>query len=90
VQAQRLGAILLEFPQSFHYEPDQRRYLDALLRELAELPAVVEFRNAKWYNNRVFDACRKRGVGIASIDLPNLRGLPPVVDIVTAPIPTSA
>ncbi|MGO8693440.1 MAG: DUF72 domain-containing protein [Rectinemataceae bacterium] len=83
--AGRLGAVLLEFPSSFRYEPERRRYLDELLRELGGLPAVVEFRSADWYNNRVFDALRERGVGLASIDLPNLRGLPPVVDVVTAP-----
>lgn len=85
VKSERLGALLLQFPQSFHYEPDRRRYLDALLRELGGLSVVVEFRSAAWYNNRVFDAFRERGVGIASLDLPDLRGLPPIVDIVTAP-----
>ena len=83
--AGRLGAVLLEFPQSFHYEPERRRYLAELLGELAELPVVVEFRNMGWYNNRVFDALRERGVGLVSLDLPKLRGLPPTVDLVTAP-----
>ena len=83
--AGRLGAVLLEFPQSFHYEPGRRRYLDELLKGFGEVPLVVEFRNMGWYNNRVFDALRERRVGIASLDLPSLRGMPPVVDLVTAP-----
>jgi len=85
ISAGRLGAVLLQFPQSFHYEPERRRYLAELLGELAELPVVVEFRNMGWYNNRVFDALRERGVGLVSLDLPKLRGLPPTVDLVTAP-----
>ncbi|MDA8424526.1 MAG: DUF72 domain-containing protein [Treponema sp.] len=82
----RLGAVLLEFPPSFAYEPERRRYLDELLRELGGLPVVAEFRNIAWYNNRVFDALRERGVGLASMDVPELPGLPPAVDLVTSPV----
>jgi uncharacterized protein YecE (DUF72 family) len=82
----RLGAVLLQFPPSFPYEADRRRYLDALLGELAGLPLAVEFRNSAWYNNRVLDAFRERRVAIASPDLPDLKGLPPLMDVVTAPL----
>lgn len=84
VAAERLGAVLFQFPSSFHYEPDRRRYLDALLKEAADLPRVVEFRNGDWYNNRVFDALRDRGVTLASVDVPDIQGLPPSVDLVTS------
>lgn len=86
VNAQRLGAVLFQFPQSFHYEPDRRKYLDALLKKAEGLPLVVEFRNHDWYNNRVFDALRERGVALAAIDLPDLPNLPPPMDLVTAPL----
>ena len=82
----RLGALLFQFPYSFHYEVDRRRYLDALLSRFAELPLAVEFRNHEWYNNRVLDAFRARRVTIASLDLPALKGLPPVMDVVTSPL----
>ena len=85
-QAGKLGAVLLQFPYSFHYEPDRRRYLDALLRYLAPLPLATEFRNGQWYNNRTFDALRKRNVALVSLDLPELNGLPPIIDTVTAPL----
>lgn len=84
--AGRLGAVLFQFPQSFHYEPARRKYLDALLRKAEGLPSVVEFRNHEWYNNRVFDALRERGVALAAVDLPDLPGLPPATDLVTAPL----
>ena len=82
----KLGAVLLQFPYSFHYDPDRRRYLDAVLRHMGSLPLAIEFRNAQWYNNRTFQALRERNVALASIDLPALKGLPPVVDAKTADI----
>ena len=86
LKAGRLGALLFQFPYSFHYEPDRRRYLDAVLARFASLPLAVEFRNHEWYNNRVLDAFRERRVAIASLDLPALKGLPPVMDVVTSPL----
>ena len=81
----RLTAVLLQFPYSFHYDVDNRRYLDALLKELRELPVAVEFRVNDWYNNRVFESLSARGIALVSLDLPALKNLPPVVDVVTAP-----
>jgi uncharacterized protein YecE (DUF72 family) len=86
LEAERLAAVLFQFPYSFHYTPENRQYLDRLLREMRELPAVVEFRNAEWLNNRVFDALRERNAGFCSVDAPQLKGLPPSLDIVTSPI----
>lgn len=85
-KAGRLGAVLFQFPPSFRYEVDRRRYLDALLAEFSDFPVAVEFRNHEWYNNRVIDAFRSRRVAIASLDIPALEGLPPVMDVVTAPL----
>lgn len=86
VNAGRLGAVLFQFPPSFHYEAPRRKYLDALLRKAEGLPLVVEFRNHDWYNNRVFDALRERGVALAAIDLPDLPNMPPPMDLVTSPL----
>lgn len=79
-----LGALLLQFPYSFHYEIDRRRYLDALLNELTGFPLAVEFRNSQWYNNRTIDALRKRNVALVSLDLPPIKGLPPLMDVITS------
>ncbi len=86
VKAGRLGAVLFQFPSSFHYEPDRRRYLDALLRELGDLPSVVEFRNPAWQNTRVYDALRRRATGVCVTDMPDIRGLPQPADVVTSDI----
>lgn len=83
--AGKLGAILLQFPYSFHYEADQRRYLDKLLNTLASFPVAVEFRNNQWFNNRVIETFRQRNICLVSLDMPSLKGLPPVLDVVSAP-----
>lgn len=80
----RLCALLLGFPYSFRYGVEERRYLDRLLRELAEYPLVVEYRNAEWYSARVFEGMKERKVGLCVVDVPNLEGLPPVSDFVTS------
>jgi uncharacterized protein YecE (DUF72 family) len=66
----RLAAILFEFPSSFHYEFDQRKYLDKLLLEFVGLPCVVEFRNKEWFNERVFEGLTQRNVGLCLMDMP--------------------
>jgi uncharacterized protein YecE (DUF72 family) len=83
-EAGRLGALLFQFPPSFAYEPERRHYLAALLGEFAAFPCAVEFHNPAWFNNRVFDALRGYGAALVSLDLPGLKGLPPLVDVVTA------
>jgi uncharacterized protein YecE (DUF72 family) len=86
LEAKRLGAVLFQFPYSFHYKPDQRRYLDKLLAYFKGVPQAVEFRNSEWINNRVIDALRERGAALASLDMPDLKGLPPDTDVLTSSI----
>jgi uncharacterized protein YecE (DUF72 family) len=86
LRAGRLGSVLLQFPGSFHYEPDRRRYLGGLLDELRGLPLTVEFRHAAWQNTRVYDELRRRAVGICVTDMPDLKGLPQASDVVTSDI----
>lgn len=81
----RLDAVLFQFPYSFHYEVDKRRYLNNLLMFFSDLPVAVEFRNHDWYNHRVIPALKERRAAFVSLDLPSLNGLPPLVDVVTAP-----
>lgn len=86
VRHDQLAAVLLQFPFSFHYEPDQRRYLKDLLDRLRALPCVVEFRNVQWMTPRVFDALSRAQVGLCAVDAPDLPGLPASLDRATAPL----
>ena len=85
-EAGRLCAVLLEFPYSFHYQDNERRYLDKILKALSSFPLVVEFRGADWYSARVIDGLKDRRVGLCSVDVPRLEGLPPLSDLVTSDI----
>jgi len=84
--AGRLEAVLFQFPYSFQYTPDNRRYLDKLLAYFKGVPAAVEFRKADWYTGNVIDGMKNRNVPLVSLDLPELPKLPPTMDVVTAPM----
>ena len=76
----RLGAVLLQFPQSFHYTPDSRIYLDSLIKGLSPFPVCVEFRQREWLKDSVYAALQKRNTGFVCVDEPQLKNLlPPIV-----------
>jgi len=77
---------LLQFPQSFHYEKDQRVYLDLLLNELKDLPVVIEMRNTQWQTDHVYNALRQRNIGWCITDNPSLKNLPKLEYITTSDI----
>jgi uncharacterized protein YecE (DUF72 family) len=87
------GAILLQFPYSFHYTPENRRYLSdvsAALQEgigptqLMPTPLMVEFRNRDWEKQQVFAEMKSRGLGLIVTDHPDLKNLPQTSNMVTA------
>jgi uncharacterized protein YecE (DUF72 family) len=71
----KLLCALFQFPQSFHYEKEERIYLDNLLKEISDIPVVVEMRNVKWQNDQVYNALRQRRVGWCITDNPKLKDL---------------
>ena len=86
LQEKRLEAVLFQFPYSFQYTTDNRRYLDKLLKFFSGVPVAVEFRKADWYTGKVIDSMKKRNVPLISLDMPELPKLPPAMDVVTAPL----
>ncbi|MDR0448781.1 MAG: DUF72 domain-containing protein [Treponema sp.] len=82
----RLEAVLFQFPYSFHYTPENRTYLDKLLKYFKDVPAAVEFRKSDWYTGKVIEGMKKRNIPLVSLDMPELKGLPPLMDVVTAPM----
>ncbi|MCL1928128.1 MAG: DUF72 domain-containing protein [Treponema sp.] len=65
-----LLCVLFQFPESFRYEKHERIYLDSLLKEVSDIPVVVEMRNTKWQNDQVYNALRQRKVGWCIADSP--------------------
>jgi uncharacterized protein YecE (DUF72 family) len=69
-QAAKLGAVLLQFPFSFHRTGENQAYLEKLLRRFSDYPLVVEVRHATWNVPEVFALLRGHGVGFCNIDQP--------------------
>ena len=68
--AQRLGAVLLQFPFSFHHTPENLIRLNHILDEFAIYPLVVEVRHASRANEDFYELLHERGVGFCNIDQP--------------------
>ena len=86
IEAGRLDAVLFQFPYSFHYTVENRRYLGDLLNYFKGVQAAVEFRTADWCTGKVIEGMKSREVPLVSLDMPDLKGLPPTMDLVTAPV----
>jgi uncharacterized protein YecE (DUF72 family) len=69
-EAGKLGAVLLQFPFSFHRTEETFAYLDGVLKRFADYPLVVEVRHATWNVPDVFELLRERGLGFCNIDQP--------------------
>lgn len=80
VESGNLGAVLLQFPQSFHYTTENRIYLKALIDRLRPLPISVEFRQKEWLRDSVYETLNSLGVGFVCVDEPRMPSLiPPIV-----------
>jgi uncharacterized protein YecE (DUF72 family) len=84
--AGKLGAVLLQFPFSFHRTRENAAYLGKLLQRFADYSLVVEVRHASWNAAESYRMLRERGVGFCNIDQPIVgRSLEPSAEA-TAPI----
>lgn len=70
IEANRLGALLVQFPWSFRNSPDNREYLFRLHRRFQEYPVVVEVRHSSWIEGKILDRFAELGIGICNIDQP--------------------
>ncbi len=69
-KANKLGAVLIQFPFSFHRTDENLSYLDGLLDRFRDYPLVVEVRHATWNDPAFFEFLAERGVGFCNIDQP--------------------
>lgn len=77
-EAGLLGAILLQFPFSFHSTTPNRDYLESLLDRFQDLPLVVEVRHDSWLQGSTVERLGRRGVGLCNVDQPLIgRASPP-------------
>jgi len=86
IQASKLGAVLIQFPYSFHYTAESRKHLLAICEGFEGLPAAVEFRNSEWQRDSVYKGLAEHNIAFVNVDEPGLKGLPKPTDIVTSQI----
>lgn len=80
-----LGAVLMQFPQSFHDLPAARRRLETLTGMLRGLPLVAEVRHASWNHDEALRFLAALGVGFCNVDQPRLGSTLGPTGHVTAP-----
>lgn len=77
----KLGCVLAQFPYSFKPNRENWDYLEVVRERLAELPVIIEFRNAQWLKQDVFDWLRRLDMGFCCADEPQLPNLlPPLAE----------
>ena len=69
-EAGKLGAVLLQFPFSFHRTHETTSYLVKLLKRFADFPLVVEVRHASWNVPETFELLAEHNAGFCNIDQP--------------------
>jgi len=85
-EADKLGAILVQFPWSFRRTPENRQWLGRIIETFHEFPIAVEVRHISWDDPAFYDGLRDRGVAYCNIDQPTLRDCLGPSEICTAPI----
>jgi uncharacterized protein YecE (DUF72 family) len=66
----KLGAVLLQFPFSFHRNRENTVNLMVLLQRFADYPLAVEVRHASWNDPEVFALLREHNAAFCNIDQP--------------------
>lgn len=67
---QRLAAILIQFPWSFHDSAENRDYLERLFKLFAEFPLALEVRHGSWDRPDFHEFLKEHKVCYCNIDQP--------------------
>ncbi len=68
--ASRLGALLLQFPYSFHDTPENRAYVRQLAQRFREYPLILEVRHRSWDKPSIDAFLHEVGLGFCNVDQP--------------------
>ncbi|MHB0997962.1 MAG: DUF72 domain-containing protein [Armatimonadota bacterium] len=82
----KLGCVLAQFPASLLRSPEAWGYLLSLPDALNRLPMVYEFRNKGWVSEETVQLLKYAGVGLCTVDEPQIGALMPVYPKVTSDI----
>ncbi|MGH8104161.1 MAG: DUF72 domain-containing protein [bacterium] len=68
--ADKLDALLVQFPESFHHEQENLKRVKTIHQEFSEYPLVYEMRHKSWAAEQATDFIAGLGGGLVSIDFP--------------------
>jgi len=78
LRAQKLGALLMQFPWSFKFTAENREFFIKLRRTFAEFPLVAEMRHSSWLAEEAVGTFIDYRVGFCNIDQAEYtRAMPP-------------
>ena len=70
MDAEKLGAVLMQFPWSFKRTEESREWLGDVVRTFRAYPLVVEVRHTSWLAPEFLATLEEEGVGFVNIDQP--------------------
>jgi uncharacterized protein YecE (DUF72 family) len=70
MEADQLGAVLVQFPWSFRLTEANREWLGDVVRTFSVYPLVLEVRHSSWLAPDFLNALEEDGVGFVNIDQP--------------------
>ena len=68
--SEKLGALLIQFPFSFHNTKENYSYLNQLVERFKDFPLVVEVRHATWNDAGFYEFLREKNIAFCNIDQP--------------------
>jgi len=86
IEAGKFRGVIAQFPWSFRPSEETRDHLQFLREKFVDLPLFVEFRNADWIVEDLFERLRSAGIGYCSVDEPHLKGLVPPIAVATTDV----
>ena len=72
LENQALGALLLQFPYSFHYSEPNLQLLKSLRDQFQEYPLVLEIRHASWDRASSYRFLRENRIAFCNLDQPQV------------------
>ncbi len=79
-----LKALLFQFPYMFVPSDENIDHIRKVRDEFAVYESVIEFRNARWFEERYFDLLKELSLGFCVVDEPRLKGLMPFTPVLTS------
>jgi len=81
IDANKFGAVLAQFPFSFHATQENLDYMKKFRAQLRDVPIVIEFRSRDWLTDKTFAFLREQELAFCCVDEPPLKGLlPPIAE----------